>query len=555
LINSTNITVENLDLKENIQGLLMASTNSSQIIKNCITSNDLAGIHFDILCFNNTVSGNSITDQDWSGVLSKYSFNNTLIGNTVSNNTIGFYLKTSFNNALTQNILANNSRGGVWLDYSFNNILVSNTIMGNSAKQISDAGVSLYQSYINKIFHNNFINNQRQAYTCPGNIWDDGYPSGGNYWSDYSGADQYRGVYQSFDGNDGIGDTPYIVDASNKDQYPLMQPWTPVLISIEPQTTIGTPVGETFTIDINISNVRNLYLWQFKLVFNPAIISATIVAQGPFLEQAGTTFFIPMVDNTQGYVLVGAFLRGPPPPEGAYGNGTLASVTFQVKSAGQTPIQFDKMWTKLRTDMMGSIIPIEHETRDGYFSNPVISCNVNIDPDTLNLKSKSKWITAYIQLPEGYNAEDIDASTILLNGTIQPILESKYDFVTNSTEYIVDHNGDGILERMVKFNKTEVASWIHDDLNIQYGNLTLTITGKLLDETLFEATNIIKVLFPGDADGDGDVDFDDFIILAGCYGGNAGTSSYDQLADFNQDGPIDFDDFVILAGNYGKTAL
>jgi hypothetical protein len=50
------------------------------------------------------------------------------------------------------------------------------------------------------------------------NIWDNAYPSGGNYWSDYSGVDA---------NSDGIGDTPYVIDTNNQDPYPLMNPWTP----------------------------------------------------------------------------------------------------------------------------------------------------------------------------------------------------------------------------------------------------------------------------------------------------------------------------------------
>jgi nitrous oxidase accessory protein NosD len=62
---------------------------------------------------------------------------------------------------------------------------------------------------------NNFVNNNVQVYSTSdsANIWDGGYPSGGNFWSDYNGTDA---------NHDGIGDTPYIIDANNTDHYPLM---------------------------------------------------------------------------------------------------------------------------------------------------------------------------------------------------------------------------------------------------------------------------------------------------------------------------------------------
>jgi parallel beta-helix repeat protein len=79
-------------------------------------------------------------------------------------------------------------------------------------------GVELDSSSGNSIYHNNFINNTLQtliseSYT---NAWNESYPSGGNYWSDYNGTDA---------NHDGIGDTPYIIDANNTDHHPLMTPY------------------------------------------------------------------------------------------------------------------------------------------------------------------------------------------------------------------------------------------------------------------------------------------------------------------------------------------
>jgi len=63
------------------------------------------------------------------------------------------------------------------------------------------------------------------------NVWDDCYPSGGNYWSDYTDIDQYSGPQQNETGSDGIWDNPYVIDGNNQDNYPLV-PEFPTLTSI-----------------------------------------------------------------------------------------------------------------------------------------------------------------------------------------------------------------------------------------------------------------------------------------------------------------------------------
>jgi parallel beta-helix repeat protein len=79
----------------------------------------------------------------------------------------------------------------------------------------------------NVIYHNNIINNNGggvQAYDSGNSQWDNGYPSGGNYWSDYAGVDNFNGVNQDIPGFDGIGDTPHGF-TGDQDDYPLMQAW------------------------------------------------------------------------------------------------------------------------------------------------------------------------------------------------------------------------------------------------------------------------------------------------------------------------------------------
>ena len=78
----------------------------------------------------------------------------------------------------------------------------------------------------NRIYHNSIINSSEwQSYDETGqNSWSDDYPSGGNYWGDYTGSDHYCGLYQNETGSDGIGDTPYAF-GGNTDHYPLIFPW------------------------------------------------------------------------------------------------------------------------------------------------------------------------------------------------------------------------------------------------------------------------------------------------------------------------------------------
>jgi len=165
------------------------------------------------------------------------------------------------------------------------------------------------------------------------NIWDDGYPSGGNYWSDYNGTDLYTEQHQNVTGSDGLGDVPYIINEDNQDNYPLMKAW-------------------------------------------------------------------------------------------------------------------------------GSV-----------------SATIDIDPNTLNLKSRGRWITAHIELPEGYEEENINVATILLNNTISAIW---------------------VKALVVKFDRAEVIDYVYNSgrFSRKFMTITLTITGELSDGTRFEGSDTIWVMMP-----------------------------------------------------------
>lgn len=131
---------------------------------------------------------------------------------------VGILLKNSTNNSIVRNIVTSNRLAGVRLgEHSLYNMIIGNIIFNNSwGIWIPD----LTCKY-NKFYHNNFLNNKKQFDLMGiGGVWDNGYPSGGNYWSDYVGVDEKHGSKQDRQGSDGIGDTSY----EDLDRYPLMGP-------------------------------------------------------------------------------------------------------------------------------------------------------------------------------------------------------------------------------------------------------------------------------------------------------------------------------------------
>jgi parallel beta-helix repeat protein len=198
LIDCINVTVEGLELKNNFQGVLLAQTSNSRILGDSI-KNNFYGIDLR-WSSSNAVVGNNMTGNGVSAALIWSSSNNSISKNDIMNNDEGvFMFSDASDNAVFGNIIATSLIEGIRIEgYSFNN----------------------------KIFHNNFLNNTKQVITSNSkSSWDDGYPSGGNYWSDYKGSDLYSGPYQNETGYDWIGDFPYIIDRNNTDRYPLMHPF------------------------------------------------------------------------------------------------------------------------------------------------------------------------------------------------------------------------------------------------------------------------------------------------------------------------------------------
>lgn len=128
---------------------------------------------------------------------------------------------------------------GLAVGNSGNISIVENEISG------TNYGVTLESSSSAWVLHNNFIDSAvyQASDDNAGNSWDNGYPAGGNYWSDYTGVDNCRGAGQDdCSSSDGIGDTPYVFNF-NQDNYPAMNPFPAAAIATSAYSDAGFSDG------------------------------------------------------------------------------------------------------------------------------------------------------------------------------------------------------------------------------------------------------------------------------------------------------------------------
>ncbi len=179
----------------------------------------------------------NVSDNSWANVQIRRTQNVSLTGCRIHNS--GHHGLQSYeyvvNLTLANSTVKDNGNDGVRLDYTTQVNITGNNVSRNG---FNSYGIEVYHctwgnisennicdNYIGlgltvgttnfRVFHNNFYNNTHQAYDVLSNTWDDGYPSGGNYWDNYTDVD--------FNG-DGILDNPFVIDDDSQDDYPLAEP-------------------------------------------------------------------------------------------------------------------------------------------------------------------------------------------------------------------------------------------------------------------------------------------------------------------------------------------
>ena len=279
LISCTNTTVESLTLKD--QSLPIFNTKHSKI-----ANSNMTNVCVKIFESSNiTIYGNSITSKGSDGLYFRDSNKTTISRNNITNSSYAIVFEVTSDSIVSGNNLANNNRGvGLW-DGAENITIYENNLLNNTYGLYVvgwDASACAY--------HNNFANNTNQVAHWGGYVvLDEGYPSGGNYWNDYTGVDEKSGPNQDQPGNDDIGDTPYIIDTDSIDRYPLMKSWAQPEHELVVTTTFASflKLGNSALLYANVANqgLNDELNVEFLLLINDTVVHSTTI---PLLQQGNS---------------------------------------------------------------------------------------------------------------------------------------------------------------------------------------------------------------------------------------------------------------------------
>lgn len=520
-------------------GILSAFNNVT--IKNSNVSGFTNGIHV-LGASNNTILNNTITTIPaiplaGSGLWIQYSTNNNVTSNTASLFKWGIALDTNSNNNVIENNTVSSCQYGIEL-YSSS----GNTIEDTMANNNTDHGI-----YLRASSSNNRINNSTADFNFQHGLYLSDLTSISNNVTNCRFCDNNQtglGYYDIFDADANIGINNRCGTSSN---------WADA----------GAASGCTFSCRTNTTTYVNSSIGVIAIVGStwaatPITVLISNVTSAAFIANATASV---AANRTIG-LYANVSLKCPP-IDWAYLQIDYDESNLIFDESTLQMYRWNYMisnWTLIPNSGVNTSANyvwanVTHLSIFTGIGRPP-TAHVHINPDTFNLKTTMNWVTGYIELPEGYDVMDIDATTILLNGTIPPELDPRYGFVTDPDEYITDYNNDAILERMVKFDKDEVKSLIMDYLDLngwRFRDITLTVSGEFYDGTQFEGSDSIRVIVC-DVNGDNAVDILDLTIVSLSYGLLEDEPDYNPEADINEDGAVEMRDLSLVAKNLGAEA-
>ena len=311
-------------------------------------------------------------------------------------------------------------------------------------------------------------------------------------------------------------------------------------LSLSPSTVVcvdpcpaSAPLGGVLTVNVTVVDVSDLGGWEFKLYWLREKLNGTGIVEGPFLKQINVTYFniINFTDNynsTHGLAWVEAVLLGSGP--GAYGSGTLASISFQAKNVGSTGLWLSET---LLVDSEAKLIP--HTAANGVVY--IMFHNIAITG-----VSPSKTVVG-----QGYGMN------------ISVTIENQGNY-TESFKVTVYANSSPCTSQNVTLasGNSSVITAVWDTSRFAKGNYTISayatpVPGETdtTDNTFPDGTIVIAI--PSDINADFKVDIKDLVLVIKYYGSYPGSvKPWNPNADVNCDNKVDVKDLVLVIKHFGQ---
>jgi len=180
---------------------------------------------------------------------------------------------------------------------------------------------------------------------------------------------------------------------SNAPTPPPPPPPKPAYVYIDPPDITDpklTP-SSNFTVNVNIVNATDVYSFEFRLDFNPAILESFDLQEGSFLSNGNVTLSATTINNTEGYVSMNSTLTDLP---AVSGDGNLAIMSFNVLKTGSTPLTISELILRNATEQILNVT-----SASSHFSNVALEGDINGDGivDILDLNAAS---TAFGTTPD-----------------------------------------------------------------------------------------------------------------------------------------------------------
>jgi len=129
-----------------------------------------------------------------------------------------------------------------------------------------------------------------------------------------------------------------------QDQSPATAPTGSAIVSFDP-ANLNQAVGSTFTVNVSVAGAQGVNSVPLQITYNPTVLQLLNVSNGPLLEQDGQPVALVHRDDAMAGILQLTASR-PPGTPGVSGNGSVFTLTFQAKAAGQSTLSINRAQLK-----------------------------------------------------------------------------------------------------------------------------------------------------------------------------------------------------------------